>query len=483
MKNIGRRDFLKYGLGGMTAVIVGSGMPWMEKEAHGAVRVETLNFHITDALKDMATNNSINPAQCYFWVYKEDRLPAECPGPHIFATEGDVIRIRITNDLDEPHAFYIGGPVGTTAMFNSGPIAPGRTVSKYFTAERAGTYLYFDNLNTPVNRVMGLHGALIVMPKAPVSRPGGGVHRFTPYSQPTTAVQRLFDDLGATPWFAGLSWEAGDPATFTPPFRQYIWLLHQASPNLFAEVGNFAPGQEFPATQFVNRFLRDSFDAQKPTLNAIPQYFTISGQSGHFSHTSPYLCPMHRVGEPVLLRLLNAGLWTHSMHIHANHAYVLSVNGDVQKNVLRVDTFHFHPLSVVDWLGPYIRPPDIPNVRGIGRADAGLPTLTGGRTWPPAEELAMVIPDNLFAKDQNGNQISLAVELSPQCYPMHDHTEPSQTSQGGNYNMGMISGINFIGDRNTPGGVTDFPGDRPIVHGPGPAGVFPPETPPPWFSR
>ena len=41
---------------------------------------------------------------------------------------------------------------------------------------------------------------------------------------------------------------------------------------------------------------------------------------------------------------------------------------------------------------------------------------------------------------------------------MHDHSEPSQVAEGGNYNCGLICGIDFIGDRNTPGGVTDFPG-------------------------
>ncbi len=65
---------------------------------------------------------------------------------------------------------------------------------------------------------------------------------------------------------------------------------------------------------------------------------------------------------------------------------------------------------------------------------------------------------------------------------MHDHSEPSQTAQGGNYNMGLISGINFTGDRNTPGGVTSFP-NQPLIHGPGPVGVFPPAVPPPWFTE
>jgi hypothetical protein len=57
-----------------------------------------------------------------------------------------------------------------------------------------------------------------------------------------------------------------------------------------------------------------------------------------------------------------------------------------------------------------------------------------------------------------GQPVDLAQRLSPLCYPMHDHSEPSQTSQGGNYNTGLMSGIFFIGDRNIPGQM-NFPMD------------------------
>jgi hypothetical protein len=63
------------------------------------------------------------------------------------------------------------------------------------------------------------------------------------------------------------------------------------------------------------------------------------------------------------------------------------------------------------------------------------------------------------ALDRNGNSVSLAQRESPLCYPMHDHAEPSQTSQGGNYNCGLISGAYCTGDRNTPG-FMDFPMDE-----------------------
>jgi len=213
--------------------------------------------------------------------------------------------------------------------------------------------------------------------------------------------------------------------------------------------------------------LRDPFS---PTGdNRIPQYFTINGQSGHFAHNSPHLCPNNRVGEPVIIRVLNAGLWTHSMHIHGNHVYLLALNGAVQKNPLWVDTFTARPMDTFDWAVPFMRPPDIPNQRGIGRADPGLPTAGGGTTWPPNEELALFIPaiGDRMGLDLAGEPIDLSVQLSPLCYPMHDHSEPTQTSQGGNYNCGLVSGIDFTGDRNTPSGVTTFPiGSEHEGHGP-----------------
>ncbi|MCU0573688.1 MAG: multicopper oxidase domain-containing protein [Syntrophobacteraceae bacterium] len=486
-----RRDFLKYGAAGLSALCVGDCVPWiMRDEAEAQVRQPlVLNFRITDAIKEMATHNAINPARCYFWIYREESLEPDCPGPHIFATTGTTIQITITNELDEVHNMVIPGPAnprtGAPArrpVFDSGPIAPGATVSRRFRAPAPGTYLYHDSLNAPVNRVMGLHGAFISMPRPPRAVAANRVvRRVTPYLRPTPSVQRLFNHLGSPPspnsrvgsvWFPGLSWEQGDTLTNTPPFRQYIWLLHQASPNLFAAVGDFTPGQDFPADQFVNRFLRDEFQAI-PTTNAIPQYFTINGQSGHFSHNSPYINPNNRVGEPVLIRVLNAGLWTHSLHMHGNHFYVLATNGLIQNNLLFVDTFNVEPMDIQDYLIPYHRPPDIPNSRGIGMPDPPLVTLTGGTTWPPNQELATFIPD-----DQTG----LNVRLSPLCYPMHDHSEPSQTSQGGNYNMGMIAGFNIIGDRTLPGGVVSFP-HQPLVFPPGPEnGKFPPAVPPPWMD-
>nr|WP_263326576.1 multicopper oxidase domain-containing protein [Neobacillus sp. Marseille-Q6967] len=453
-----RRDFVKYAGGGIAALVVGSVLPaWVSNNPLLAVQqVQELKFTITDAIKDMVTHNSINKAQCYFWLFKEENFPAEIPGPHIFTTEGSTIKVSITNALDEPHAFFIPG------MANSGPIASGTTKTFSFVASKAGTYLYYDNLNAPVNRIMGLHGALVVMPNDPVAG-----HKFTPYSTPTPAVQQLFDDFGSSSHFPGLAWEQGDTATHTPAFRQYVWVLHAASSRLFAEVGNYPPGRDYPASQFIQAYQRDRF--RSDGLNRKPEFFTINGQSGWFAAHNPYITPNHRVGEPVVIRILNAGLSMHSLHIHANHVYVTSINGVVQENPIWLDTFTVHPLDVIEWAVPFTRPPDVPNERGIGLADKPLiskanPSIPGSvphPVWPPTEELNTHFPK----VGTKAGDIDISVRLSPICYPMHDHSETSQSAQGGNYGLGMMSGMDFIGDRNTPGGVITFPGAK-TTHGP-----------------
>ena len=95
-------------------------------------------------------------------------------------------------------------------------------------------------------------------------------------------------------------------------------------------------------------------------------------------------------------------------------------------------------------------------------ANPAIPGSVPHPVWPPTEEMDMHFP-KIGTKAGN---IDISVRLSPICYPMHDHTEPSQSAQGGNYGLGMMSGIHFIGDRNTTEGVTTFPNAHIGYHGP-----------------
>lgn len=81
----------------------------------------------------------------------------EVPGPLIVCMAGDTINLTLTNALGTQIAFVINGLVNQTV-----PASGSKTFS--FTPTVPGTYMYYDNQNGGVNRTMGLHGALVVMP-------------------------------------------------------------------------------------------------------------------------------------------------------------------------------------------------------------------------------------------------------------------------------------------------------------------------------
>ena len=386
MKDFSRRDFIKMGLGGLSAIAIGSNIkiPGIFERSEAVAQTVAINLNITSALVEMI---DLNPV--FHWVFADATGP-KFPGPTIIATEGNTITMNITNSLDEPHAVVVSG-----TRIASGIINPGQTVPMSFPAPPAGTYFYYDPLNPPVNRVLGLHGALIVLPVA------GN----TPYSAPTPSVQQLFNDLGTTAHFPGNPWT---------PVRTFLWVFHQIDPalNALAQPAGAAPINR-------NTFIRQ--------FN--PTYFTITGKSGHFVVEDLTITPNGRVGQPGLVRIINTGMCTHSAHIHANHVYIVGENGRIESNVHYVDTYTVRPMDRIDWLVPFIRPPDIPPVTQL-RGGSNPQRLI---RLDAAEELA-------FATRTNN------IQLSPMDYPMHCHTEMSQTAGGGNYNAGLLSHIIFTGD-------------------------------------
>ena len=79
------------------------------------------------------------------------------PDRTIIAEVGSTVRLRVHNRLTKPHALRIDGVADT------GPIAPGATASLSFKAPAAGTYVYHDPGGGSVERILGLHGVLVVV--------------------------------------------------------------------------------------------------------------------------------------------------------------------------------------------------------------------------------------------------------------------------------------------------------------------------------
>ena len=96
----------------------------------------------------------------------------QVPGPRIEVTEGDRLRIVVSNDLPESTSVHWHGLVVPNAMdgpaeITQEPIKPGDSFIYEFTAGQAGTYFYHSHDHPDRQQALGLYGALIINPRDP----------------------------------------------------------------------------------------------------------------------------------------------------------------------------------------------------------------------------------------------------------------------------------------------------------------------------
>jgi manganese oxidase len=96
----------------------------------------------------------------------------QLPGPRIRVTEGDRVRINVTNDLPEAtsvhwHGMVLPNEMDGAADVTQRPIEPGETFAYEFTAGQADTYFYHSHREPDRQQGLGMYGALIVDPKDP----------------------------------------------------------------------------------------------------------------------------------------------------------------------------------------------------------------------------------------------------------------------------------------------------------------------------
>jgi FtsP/CotA-like multicopper oxidase with cupredoxin domain len=359
-----RRQFLAYG--GMGAAVSAS------QAAYAQSATNTIDLTIEPVDVEMIDGKVVY--QLLFFA-----PGAATPRPVLRMREGERVTVRVRNGAAEPHGFAIHGAPGSAIP----AIAPGQTGQATFVAPRGGTYLYLDPTNAPAHRLLGLHGALVVAPANP--RTANGI--VTPFSQAslTNAATLLFEAMADTPGvrFRGDPWK---------PEREKIWVFSQVDPSL-CELAD----------------LRRPIDGATIARTFAPRYFTINGLSGFDASEDPTIKPKGYVGQPLLIRSLNAGGVTHAPHIHGNH--VLECSGIdakgavvVRDNIIERDVWMMRPLDRKDMLHPFEQPTDIPSA-----------------AWPPKEE------------------------PFPLRYAMHCHTEMSQTAGGGSYPQGLTTHWELLG--------------------------------------
>lgn len=330
-----RRDFLKAGSASFaTTVLAGSSLISWTPRAEAATVSKT--FYITDGYQTLITGDSV-----YFRGFSNANNVVNVPGESIVAQEGDTIRITLINTLSSSHRFKIDGVV------DSGNISPGQTVTVQFTANNAGTYLYYDSSNAPYNRLLGLHGGFAVMPSGRDDQLYLGSPRFV---------------------------------------QQHFWIFNDIDPVWHNRLAN----------------------GSNPNTAYEPRFFTLNGLSGRppgapgahdpniDSLTDPRSALHGHIGDRTLLRIINTGKADQSVHVHANHLEWLTLNGNRRQDIWLKDCLYLDKnMGIIDAIYPFEIPPD---------------------SYPPS---------------------------TMGTYPMHLHTEMSQTAGGGYYMFGAMTDIYF----------------------------------------
>jgi manganese oxidase len=100
------------------------------------------------------------------------------PGPEIRVTEGDKVRLLVTNQLTQSTAVHFHGLMVPNNMdgvpfITQPPIKPGQTYTYEFQAREgnAGSHMYHSHHNSTEQVTKGLLGPFIIEPKDPSSRP------------------------------------------------------------------------------------------------------------------------------------------------------------------------------------------------------------------------------------------------------------------------------------------------------------------------
>ncbi len=296
------------------------------------------------------------------------------PDRAIVAESGATLRLRVHNRLRQPHELRVDG-VATT-----GPVAPGGTAELTFPAPAPGTYPYHDPGGGSVERVLGLHGVLVVVDPSDRWRLGPGLAEF---ERQWLWICQDVDPVWGARARAG---ELIDPVR-TPPVPRYFMLNDRSGFRSLA-------------------VSTDAADNQARHEDTLPSGSAREIDVRDFSPSEPG----STVGPGQLIRLVNLGAVIHQMHFHGNHVWTVRRNGtDFPRAVGHVDPEGHAVLQ--QW-------EDVVELDPLDRKEIVLPVRR-----PPE------VVDRVWdARDEDWE------------YPMHCHAEPSQTAAGGLYPGGLVAG-------------------------------------------
>jgi FtsP/CotA-like multicopper oxidase with cupredoxin domain len=284
------------------------GKPAHAAQADGTGEIKRFHLYATDGYLTLP-----DKTQVYVWGYslQNEKGTAVFPAPTLTVNEGDQVEVTLTNIGPKKegikrvaHTIHFHGldtdQANDGVPHTSEAILVGDSFTYHFTATHAGTYFYHCHVDTVEHLQMGMQGAFIVKAKDGVNQA----------------------------WTGGPAYD-----------KEYTFVLNEIDPAWHKAVEE---GKPYDRTDFH------------------PRYWTINGKAYPDTEADPTTMIEGKVGETVLVRLINSGYQTHSMHLHGSHFKVIASDGRPLPEVLEKDTINVGPGERYDLLITFTQSGEFP---------------------------------------------------------------------------------------------------------------------------
>lgn len=259
------------------------------------------------------------------------------PGPEIRVKEGDWVKVNLTNKTHDFHTIHWHGiyvpcemdgvPLGTQY-----PVGYNQTFTYLWRAQPAGTHFYHCHNMTNMHIQAGLYGALIIEPYDGEDI----VQKTFPYERDYTLVLSEVD------------------TEFLREQMNEMLMMGEmmdamnGSKKLMAKMDGHMMGW-FANKEAFLKAIKDGWvppyhqSRTGPAMRVEPNFFLINGR--------PYPMTEHmhiKQGENIRVRLINAGILVHNMHLHGHDFWHVCTDGSPLATPVRMNTVPVFAGSTVD---------------------------------------------------------------------------------------------------------------------------------------
>ena len=232
------------------------------------------------------------------------------PGPEIRVKEGDKVRVFFKNNTElnhtiHWHGIYVPWRMDGVPYVTQMPVMPGQEFIYEFTAEPYGTHFYHCHWGTLLHMQSGMFGSFIV------ERDDDPVKKAFPYDREYTLIYSAHDVNFLREELNGMLERMKE--------RMYLMNDGRFDPerfNLFDTKEQLEKAIEngYQPPYLVNR----RAPADLPEAN----WFTVNGKS---YPSTPYI--YIKSGENIRVRLINAGMLNHHLHLHGHDFWMVCDDG------------------------------------------------------------------------------------------------------------------------------------------------------------